>query len=293
MIHVPDHPCFEVPQVTRFAPSPTGHLHLGHAYSALFAQEAAAKSGGRFILRMEDVDQTRVRAEYEQAIYDDMAWLGVTYPQPAMRQSTRQPAYDAALEKLTAMGVTYPCFCTRREIGDAVERAGNAPHGPDGPHYPGTCKPLSKDEQAARIAAGEPHSIRLNAARAADLLGPLSFEEVTGEDEAVLGVHAIDVAAQDDIVLARKDVRTAYHLSVVVDDAAQGVSLVTRGADLFFAAPVQRVLQALLGYDAPLYAHHRLIRDAAGKRLAKRDNDKSLATLRAEGFSAEEVRVMF
>ncbi|MGE0748301.1 MAG: tRNA glutamyl-Q(34) synthetase GluQRS, partial [Rhodospirillales bacterium] len=225
--------------VTRFAPSPTGHLHLGHAYAAWFAQTHA--TAGRFLLRIEDIDRDRCRPEYEAAIFDDLAWLGLDWAPPAMRQSARFDAYRAALDRLQAQGLLYPCFCTRRDI----EAAATAPHlvqaGPDGPLYPGTCRRLPAGDRADRMARGDAFALRLDMAAATRLAGPLAWTD-RGR-----GAQAAQPAQFGDVVLARKDTPASYHLAVVVDDAAQGIDLVTRGEDLFAATHVHRLLQALLG----------------------------------------------
>lgn len=269
--------------VTRFAPSPTGLLHLGHAFAAL----TAARAGRRFLLRIEDLDTARCRAEFVDAIFEDLAWLGLDWEQPVLRQSTRGASYRAALEALARQQLLYPCFCTRKEIAEEIARAVEAPHGPDGPVYPGTCRHLSAEESAARIAAGTPHAMRLDWRRGAALAGPLTFEEC-GESER--GIIAVDPGLFGDVVLARKDMPAAYHLAVVVDDAHQGVTLVTRGNDLFAATHVQRLLQALLGLPEPAYAHHRLILDANGRKFSKRDRAVTLRSLREDGVTPEEVR---
>lgn len=263
--------------VTRFAPSPTGRLHEGHAFSALFAW--AAVRAGRFLLRIEDIDQGRCRPEFEQGIYDDLAWLGLDWERPVRRQSEHMGEYRAALDRLDAMGVLYPCFCTRADIA----RAGAAPHGPEGPLYPGTCRGLSPAQRRDRIAAGTAYALRLDAAKAAALTGPLDWHD----REA--GRVACDPLAHGDVVLARKDVPASYHLAVTHDDALQGVTLVTRGRDLFHATHVHRLLQALLGWPTPDYHHHRLIMDADGARLAKRAGSPTLTARRAAGESAESL----
>ena len=272
--------------VTRFAPSPTGHLHLGHAYSALFAARAAAVAGGRFLLRIEDIDAGRCRREFEGGIYEDLAWLGLIWEQPVRRQSEHMHDYRGALVKLSDIGVLYPCFCTRKDIEREVENAGRAPHGPDGPLYPGTCRALSEGEREDLIAAGEPHAFRLDMAKAAAMTGPLSFSD------RERGTIAVDGPGSGDVVLARKDAPSSYHLAVTVDDALQGVTLVTRGADLLHATHVHRILQALLGLPEPEYWHHRLLTAADGKRLAKRDRSLTIAGLRAAGKSPAGVRAM-
>jgi glutamyl-Q tRNA(Asp) synthetase len=268
--------------VTRFAPSPTGYLHLGHAYSALFAEAA----GGRFLLRIEDIDAGRCRPEFEDAIYQDLAWLGLEWETPVRRQSDHMADYAAALTRLGDMGLIYPCFCTRADIRAEIEAAGGAPHGPDGPVYPGTCRALPQGERRARIERGDPHALRLDAAGAAQQAGELVWrDDGTGEVAADAGLHG-------DVVLARKDTPTSYHLSVTVDDHLQGVSLVTRGEDLFAATHVHRLLQALLDFDTPSYRHHRLLTNAAGSRLAKRDRAVTIRALREAGKSPQQVRQM-
>lgn len=265
--------------VTRFAPSPTGLLHLGHAYAALMA----AHAGERFLLRIEDIDATRCRAEFEGAIHEDLAWLGLRWETPVLRQSTRFSAYRAALDTLAAQGLVYPCFCTRVEIASEIARAAEAPHGPGGAHYPGTCRTLSQAERAARIAAGDPYALRLDVAKAAAGAGDLSFLEHGEEVPA-------DPRNLGDIVLARKEIPASYHLAVVVDDAHQGVTLVTRGEDLLAATPVQRLLQTLLALPAPAYAHHGLILDKAGRKFSKRDNAVTLRHLREHDATPQQVR---
>lgn len=267
--------------VTRFAPSPTGYLHEGHAFSALFA--AAAASGGRFLLRIEDIDTTRCRPEYESAIHEDLAWLGLEWETPVRRQSEHFADYGAALEKLAARGLVYPCFCTRKAIAAEIAGSAAAPHGPDGPLYPGTCRRLDAHERAARIAAGAPYALRLDMARAAAAAGPLTLIE-SGE------TLAATPAIFGDVVLGRKEIPASYHLAVTLDDALQGVTLVTRGADLKPAAHLHRLLQALLDLPVPQWRHHPLLTDAAGKRLAKRDNAPPLKDLRASGISPGDLR---
>jgi glutamyl-Q tRNA(Asp) synthetase len=271
---------------TRFAPSPTGLLHLGHAFSALIAWRRARAAGGRFLLRLEDIDPNRCRPEFAAAIPEDLAWLGLDWDGEIRVQSAHLPEYRATLDALAGQGLLYPCFCTRNDIMREVEHAARAPHGPDGgPRYPGTCRDFSDDERAARIARGQPHALRLDMARALETVAaPLTFEE-EGE-----GTIACDPAAFGDVVLARKDVPASYHLCVTHDDALQGVTLVTRGIDLKPATHLHRLLQALMGWPAPRYAHHRLLTDAAGRRLAKRDRAATLRELRASGVTAAEVR---
>lgn len=272
--------------VTRFAPSPTGYLHLGHAYAALKAREA----GEQFLVRIEDLDATRCKPEYEAAIFEDLRWLGLSWPQPVMHQSERGAYYAAALDTLQSGGFLYPCFCTRKEIVDEIARAGEAPQGPEGPHYPGTCRYLPRADVKAKMASGAPYALRLHAERAGEEVGALSFVEHGNGPEGETGDQFVDALRFGDVVLARKDAPAAYHLAVVVDDAAQGVTLVTRGHDLFAATHVQRVLQELLGLPEPEYAHHPVLLDEQGRKLSKRDGVKSLRDYRAEGVSAEEIR---
>jgi glutamyl-Q tRNA(Asp) synthetase len=269
---------------TRFAPSPTGRLHLGHAFSALFAARAAG-DGGRFLLRLEDIDRARCRPAFADAILADLAWLGLRWEAPVRFQSEHFADYRAALDRLAARGLLYPCFCTRKAIQDEIARAGHAPHGPDGVLYPGICRGLAPDDADRRIAAGEPYALRLDMARALDAIGgTLAFTD----REA--GRIIADPAQFGDVVLARKDVPTSYHLAVTVDDALQDVTLVTRGLDLLASTHVHRLLQALLALPVPDYHHHRLLADATGLRLAKRADSASLATLRAHGTDPATLR---
>lgn len=272
--------------VTRFAPSPTGRLHLGHAYSALFAARAAEQAGGRFLLRIEDIDAGRCQPEFEDGIYEDLAWLGLAWEMPVRRQSAHMADYRAALTRLDAIGLIYPCFCTRQDIQAEIAGAGHAPHGPDGPFYPGTCRKLSPSEREARLAAGDAHALRLDMTRAADAAGPLSFTD------RERGQIAVNGPGCGDVVLARKDTPTSYHLAVTVDDVIQGVTRVTRGEDLLHATHVHRILQALLGMPEPEYHHHRLLTDDDGKRFAKRDRSLTIQTLREAGKNPADVRVM-
>ena len=254
---------------TRFAPSPTGRLHLGHAFSAMLAHDFAHAHGGRFLPRIEDIDTGRCREEFVAAILEDLRWLGLDWDGTVVRQSERLELYAAALDLLDAMGLLYPCFCTRKDIAASA----SAPQGPEGPVYPGTCR---NRDQHHRLAT-EPHCWRIDIAKAAALVGPLSWH-----DERA-GTIAADPLQHGDVVLARKDAPFAYHLAVVVDDAVQGISDVVRGEDLFAATHVHRLLQALLGLPVPRYHHHPLLRDADGRRLAKRDGAPSLAALRDNG----------
>jgi glutamyl-Q tRNA(Asp) synthetase len=285
----------EKPPVFRFAPSPTGRLHLGHALSALLNWQAAQQRGGVFLLRIEDIDGGRLREEHVTAIFEDLRWLGLDWPEPVLRQSTRFAAYDAALETLKSRHLVYPCYCTRSGIAEAVAAlttagGGQPVHDPDGAVlYPGTCRGLSPQIAAQRIAAGEPHAWRLDMARAvASLPQPLAYDA-----EAVNG-DIIPVRAEPlrwgDVVLARKELGASYHLAVVIDDAFQGVTHVVRGQDLEAATDIHRVLQALLHLPVPVYRFHHLVRDDAGIKLAKSRGARALADLRAAGFSPDELR---
>lgn len=267
---------------TRFAPSPTGRLHLGHAYSALMAFDAALAAGGKFLLRFEDIDTGRVRDEYYAGIEEDLRWLGIEWDDAPMRQSERFDTYRAALDTLRERDLVYPCFCTRKEIAAEIAASASAPHGPDGPLYPGTCRRLGAAERERRLA-DEPHAWRIDMACAAARAGPLYWEDAkAGRIEAQPEIHG-------DVVLARKDVPTSYHLAVTIDDAAQGVTNIIRGSDLFAATHVHRLLQSLLDLPVPRYRHHRLIADDTGRRLAKRDDARSLAALRDAGVTARRI----
>ncbi len=281
-------PGYAIPMhtVTRFAPSPTGLLHLGHAHSALFGFQAAQQAGGVFLLRIEDIDPNRCRAEHMQGIFEDLAWLGLSWPVPVRRQSEHLADYAAALDRLHALGVVYPCFCSRKEIQEEIARAGYAPHGPEGPLYPGTCRHLPAAEAAARVAAGAPHAMRLDVAKAMARTGPLRwYDRAAGWQQAA-------PETLGDVVLARRDAPTSYHLAVTVDDAIQGVTLVTRGEDLFHATHVHRLLQALLSLPVPEWHHHGLLTNEAGQRLSKRDGARALRALREEGVPPAQVRAM-
>jgi glutamyl-Q tRNA(Asp) synthetase len=265
--------------VTRFAPSPTGYVHVGHAWSALIAWRRARAAGGRFLLRLEDIDPVRCRPEYAAAILEDLAWLGLDWDGPVRVQSEHVDDYAGVLRSLQARELLYPCFCSRADIQRSV--IASAPHGPDGgPLYPGTCRGLTESERAAR--ADEPHALRLDMARA--LVPGLTFLE---EAEGEIIAHPEQFG---DVVLARKDTPTSYHLCVTHDDARQGVTLVTRGEDLKPATHLHRLLQALMGWPTPVYAHHRLLADASGRRLAKRDRAMTLRASREAGVSAAELR---
>lgn len=284
----------EYPPVTRFAPSPSGHLHLGHAYSALFAEALAQKNEvrearGRFLLRIEDIDAGRCRPEFEEAIYEALAWLGLRWEEPVRRQSEHFADYQAALDGLGAQDLLYPCYCTRKQIRAEIAKSPSAPHGPEGPAYPGTCRKLSAEAQRTKAATGDGFALRLKTDKATALARTAVGDAFSFHDQE-RGVVPCDPSPFGDVVLARKDVPTSYHLAVTVDDALQEVTLVTRGSDLFEATHVQRLLQVLLGLPAPRYHHHRLITDNAGKRLATRDKALSLRALRAEGATPASIR---
>ena len=270
---------------TRFAPSPTGYLHLGHAFSALTAWRRARANGGRFLLRLEDIDPGRCRPEFAAAIAEDLAWLGLHWDGPIRVQSAHTADYRAVLDDLAGRGLVYPCFCTRADIAREVAGSVAAPHAPDGsPLYPGLCRRLSLAEREDRIAGGERYALRLDMARAMAEVGDgLTFHE-EGE-----GVIRCDPAGFGDAVVARKDAPASYHLCVTHDDALQGVTLVTRGVDLKPATHLHRLIQALMGWATPVYAHHPLLTDATGRRLAKRDHAATLRDLRARGETADAV----
>jgi len=273
--------------VTRFAPSPTGYLHLGHAFSALIAFNAAKQNGGRFLLRIEDIDRARCRPEHEAAMYEDLAWLGVRWETPVRRQSEHFADYEAALGRLKAMGVLYPCFCTRGDIAREIEDSGHAPHGPAGAIYPGRCRKLSTAARKDKMERGVPFAWRLDAAKAGQrATTPMTFQQ---DGKAV----SVDPLLLGDAVLGRKEMPASYHLAVVVDDHLQGVTHVVRGEDLFHATHLQRLLQALLGYDALSYRHHPLLVGEDGKRFAKRDNSLALRTLRERGVKPSDLPVLF
>ena len=270
--HSPQH------MVTRFAPSPTGRLHVGHGWSALMAFDMARAAGGKFLLRIEDIDGGRSRPEHIAGIEEDLAWLAIAWDGPVWRQSDRLAAYTQALARLDAMGLVYPCFCTRADIAREIADSASAPQGPQGPLYPGACRNLTDSQRRARIEAGEAHALRIDMTAAVARAGPLAWHDADAGDI---------VARPDllgDVVLARKDAPASYHLAVTVDDAAQGVTDIVRGRDLFDATHVHRLLQALLDLPTPRYRHHGLLVDAQGRRLAKRDAALTLASLRADGM---------
>ncbi len=285
------------PPIFRFAPSPTGLLHLGHAFSALYAFNTAMAAGAEFLLRIEDIDHTRCRPEYVAQILDDLSWLGLKWAEPVRHQSEHMGDYARALKKLEALGITYPCVASRNEIRAEVERRSgldNAARDPDGALiYPGIYRDRKDDEIAKMMASGAPACIRLNMAKAIERVGGnLTFQEKGSGSQGEHGKVLCRPQIWGDVIIARKEVPTSYHLSVVVDDALQGVSEVTRGEDVFYATAIHRLLQVLLELPEPDYNHHRLIKDETGRRLSKSAADKSLKALRREGITLEELLVI-
>ncbi|CAN5360062.1 tRNA glutamyl-Q(34) synthetase GluQRS [soil metagenome] len=282
------------PSVFRFAPSPNGFLHLGHARSALLNFDLAQRSGGRMLLRIEDIDATRCRPDYEQAIYEDLSWLGIAWEQPVRRQSEHLALYREAADRLTREGLLYPAFESRADIArmvDARERTGAWPRDPDGaPVYPGTGKELSADARDQKMRSGAPYALRLDMEAAIARAGTLSWTEQGASPEGETGDVPARPEQWGDVILARKDTPTSYHLSVVIDDALQGVTHVVRGQDLFRATGVHRLLQALLGLPQPVYRHHALVQDESGQKLSKSTQATALRELRAAGTLPAEVR---
>jgi glutamyl-Q tRNA(Asp) synthetase len=283
--------------ITRFAPSPTGRLHLGHAYSALTVFEAAQNAGGRFLLRIEDIDTIRCRQQFEVGIFEDLAWLGLNWETPVRRQSEHFADYFRAIERLAARGLVYRCFKTRKDV---MEEIGRAPHhpgeGPDGIIYPGPSEPMSADEEASRIAAGEPFAWRMSMKAVVDQLGDLSrlkFDETGQGPNGETGTCVVQPDHVGDVILARKDIGTSYHIAVTLDDAVQGISHVIRGQDLFFATSLHRILQELLALSVPTYHHHGLLTGEDGARFTKRDKSETLASLRAAGVKPADIRRQF
>ncbi len=274
---------------TRFAPSPTGPLHLGHAYSALLAHDMAMAEGGEFLLRIEDIDQSRARPEWEELICEDLHWLGLSWEEPVLRQSERMTDYHLALDRLWEEGLLYECTCSRRDILEAASAPQEGvTYGPDGAIYPGTCR----DKKPRHGLRPQSAALRLDMAMAVSRTGKVVFEE-TGKSRARhTYVPEAIIGATGDIVVARRDMGTSYHLSVVVDDAAQEITHVVRGEDLFEATKIHVVLQRLLDLPTPTYHHHRLIRDDAGKRLAKRDDARAIRKYRQDGATPEDIRHM-
>jgi glutamyl-Q tRNA(Asp) synthetase len=283
-----------MPSVFRFAPSPNGYLHLGHAYSALLNFDSARRASGRFLLRIEDIDATRCKPEFETAIYQDLAWLGLTWETPVRRQSEHLAFYREAIEKLSAQGLLYPAFESRAEIAKLVaqrEAHGAWPRDPDGaPLYPGTAKSLAPDARRRLTERGAPHALRLDTAAARVLAGDLSWIEHGEGPDGESGRLAARPEAWGDVILARKETPTSYHLSVVIDDALQGVTDVVRGQDLFHATSVHRLLQQLLGLPRPSYRHHRLLMNDSGQKLSKSTRATGLRELRAAGATPADIR---
>ena len=282
------------PPVFRFAPSPNGYLHLGHAYSALLNFDLARQAGGRFLLRIEDIDVTRCRPEFEAAIYEDLAWLGLSWETPVRRQSAHLAGYREVLEKLSAQGLVYPSFESRAEIARLVaqrETAGTWPRDPDGaPLYPGAALSLSAEERARLIDSGAPYALRLDMAAARARTRNLTWIEHGEGPAGETGAVTARPEAWGDVILARKETPTSYHLAVVIDDALQGVTEVVRGQDLFWSTSVHRLLQGLLGIPQPAYRHHRLILDSTGQKLSKSTRSTALRELRAEGATPADIR---
>jgi len=281
--------------VTRFAPSPTGYLHLGHAFSALTVFDAAREAGGTCLLRIEDIDTTRCKPAYEAAVIEDLRWLGCDWPEPVRRQSEHFPDYHAALEALHAKGLVYRCFKTRKEIAEDIARAPHHPgEGPEGVIYPGPPEPMSADEEAERLGQGDAFSWRLSITACREYLGDafdrLSFVETGEGPEGETGEVRARPETLGDVILGRKDVGTSYHLACTHDDALQGITHVIRGMDLYFATHLHRLLQELMGWPVPVYRHHRLMLDETGKRFAKRDQSLTLRALRDAGETPESLR---
>ena len=283
-----------MPPVFRFAPSPNGYLHLGHACSALLNFDLARQAGGRFLLRIEDIDATRCRPQFETAIYQDLAWLGISWETPVRRQSEHFASYRDAVERLSAQGLIYPGFESRAEIARLVaEREAGAswPRDPDGaPLYPGTAKSLSADERKRLIGEGAPYALRLDMAAARARVGDLTWTEHGARPNGEAGLVSAHPEAWGDVILARKETPTSYHLSVVIDDALQGVTDVVRGQDLFWSTSVHRLLQSLLGIPQPAYRHHRLVLDSTGQKLSKSTDATGLRELRAAGATPADIR---
>ncbi len=272
--------------VTRFAPSPTGLLHIGHVFSALEGWRLARDNGGRFLLRIEDIDRARCRDAFAKAILEDLAWLGLDWDGEVRLQSDHLDAYASVLAELRARRLVYPCFCTRRQIVREVELASAAPHGPLGLVYPGTCRTLCPAEAEARMEAGEHHAWRLDVARAMNESGPLAWRTLDGR------TIPVDIDIAGDVVLARKDIPTSYHLAVTHDDHVQGVTVVTRGCDLAPATHVHCLIRRLMGWKEPLHHHHRLLLREDGRRHAKRDRSVTIRSLREAGLAPEDVLAM-
>jgi|TARA_B110000093_G_scaffold164875_1_gene188930 glutamyl-Q tRNA(Asp) synthetase len=272
---------------TRFAPSPTGHMHLGHVFSALFSYEAAKKLGGKFILRIEDIDSQRSSKVFEESIYEDLEWLQIKYSTDIRYQADHMDDYKGAIKELQKLDMVYPCFCSRSDIKAEIMRAGNAPHEEETSIYPGTCRRLSKEERIKKIAIGTSFAWRLNIRAAAKKLGNLVWRDLR------LGKHTVPVGTMGDVVLARKDVPTSYHLSATLDDHIQRIGLVTRGEDLVSATHVHKIIQSLLELKSPIYLHHPLILDSKGVRLSKRTRAQTVKSLKTSGLKRNDVIDLF
>ena len=272
---------------TRFAPSPTGHMHLGHVFSSLFSYEAAKKLGGKFILRIEDIDSQRSSKVFEESIYEDLEWLQIKYSTDIRYQADHMDDYKGAIKELQKLDMVYPCFCSRSDIKAEIMRAGNAPHEEETSIYPGTCRRLSKEERIKKIAIGTSFAWRLNIRAAAKKLGNLVWRDLR------LGKHTVPVGTMGDVVLARKDVPTSYHLSATLDDHIQRIGLVTRGEDLVSATHVHKIIQSLLELKSPIYLHHPLILDSKGVRLSKRTRAQTVKSLKTSGLKRDDVIDLF
>jgi len=272
---------------TRFAPSPTGHMHLGHVFSALFSYEAAKKLGGKFILRIEDIDPQRSSKVFEESIYEDLEWLQIKYSKDIRHQDEHMDDYKGAIKELQKLDMVYPCFCSRSDIKAEIMRAGNAPHEEEASIYPGTCRRLSKEEQIEKISTETSFAWRLNIRAAAKKLGNLVWSDLR------LGKHIVPVGTMGDVVLARKDVPTSYHLSATLDDHIQKIGLVTRGEDLVSATHVHKIIQSLLELKSPIYLHHPLILDFKGVRLSKRTRAQTIKSLKNSGLKRDDVIDLF
>ena len=271
----------------RFAPSPTGHMHLGHVFSALFAYEAAKKLGGKFILRIEDIDSQRSSKVFEESIYEDLEWLKIKYSTDIRHQDEHMDDYKGAIKELQKLGMVYPCFCSRSDIKAEIMRAGNAPHEAEISIYPGTCRRLSKEERSEKISTETSFAWRLNIRAASKKLGNLVWTDLR------LGKHTVPVGTMGDVVLARKDVPTSYHLSATLDDHIQRIGLVTRGEDLVSATHVHKIIQSLLELKSPIYLHHPLILDSKGVRLSKRTRAQTVKSLKTSGLKRDDVIDLF
>ena len=272
---------------TRFAPSPTGHMHLGHVFSALFSYEAAKKLGGKFILRIEDIDLQRSGKIFEESIYEDLEWLQIKYSKDIRHQSEHMDDYKSAIKELQKLEMVYPCFCSRSDIKAEIMRAGNAPHEEESPIYPGTCRRLSKEERIEKLSIENNFAWRLNIRAASKKLGGLVWNDLR------LGKHTVPVGTIGDVVLARKDVPTSYHLSATLDDHIQRIGLVTRGEDLVSSTHIHKIIQVLLELKSPIYLHHPLILDSKGIRLSKRTRAQTVKSLKASGLKKDDVIDLF